>query len=117
MGAIAKDVSAFLSADRGKLRAPIPTASIGLDAFPRDGIPVSVATSLADRYGLARHAFGALLRVRPSTLDRRFGKRGKFVGAEAYALYRHARHAWCRDARTEDGRARPTANHATPCAQ
>lgn len=88
MSAVAEDVSAFLSAHRGKLRAPIPTTPIGFDAFLRDGIPVSVATSLAERYGFTREELGSLLHVSPSTLDRRFEKQGKFMGAEADALYR-----------------------------
>ncbi|HEU0276237.1 MAG TPA: antitoxin Xre-like helix-turn-helix domain-containing protein [Rhodanobacteraceae bacterium] len=88
MSAVAEDVSAFLSANRGKLRTPIPTSPIGFDAFLRNGVPVSVAAGIADRYGLTRQELGALLHVSPSTLDRRFEKQGKFVGAEADAMYR-----------------------------
>ncbi|GMV30918.1 MAG: hypothetical protein AMXMBFR59_30430 [Rhodanobacteraceae bacterium] len=88
MSATAEDVSRFLQSNRGAARFRVPATALQFDALLRKGLALSVADAAAANLGIARERFARLLRVSPSTLERRFKDKTDLTGAEADALYR-----------------------------
>ena len=88
MSATAEDVSRFLHSNRGTARFRVPATALQFDALLRKGLALSVADAAASHLGIARERLARLLRVSPSTLERRFKDKADLTGAEADALYR-----------------------------
>ena len=88
MSATADDVSRFLQSNRGTSRFRVPATALQFDALLRKGLSLSVADAAASNLGIARERLARLLRVSPSTLERRFKDKADLTGAEADALYR-----------------------------
>jgi putative toxin-antitoxin system antitoxin component (TIGR02293 family) len=88
MSATAEDVSRFLHSNRGAARFRVPATALQFDALLRKGLALSVADAAASHLGVPRERLARLLRVSPSTLERRFKDKADLTGAEADALYR-----------------------------
>nr|WP_305119223.1 antitoxin Xre/MbcA/ParS toxin-binding domain-containing protein [Tahibacter harae] len=58
------------------------------DALLRKGLALSVADAAASTLGVTRERLARLIRISPSTLERRFKEKADLTGAEADALYR-----------------------------
>jgi putative toxin-antitoxin system antitoxin component (TIGR02293 family) len=88
MAAAAEDVTRFLQANRGSSRFRVPSTALQYDALLRKGLALSVADAAAEKLGIGRERLARLIRVSPSTLERRFKEKADLTGAEADALYR-----------------------------
>lgn len=88
MNAVAEDVSRFLQANRGSARFRVPATALQFDALLRKGLALSVADAAAATLGISRERLARLIRISPSTLERRFKEKADLTGAEADALYR-----------------------------
>lgn len=88
MNAVAEDVSRFLQSNRGSARFRVPATALQFDALLRKGLALSVADAAAATLGISRERLARLIRISPSTLERRFKEKADLTGAEADALYR-----------------------------
>lgn len=88
MSAVALDVSRFLQSNRSTARFRVPATALQFDALLRKGLALSVADAAVATLGIPRERLARLLRVSPSTLERRFKDKADLTGAEADALYR-----------------------------
>jgi putative toxin-antitoxin system antitoxin component (TIGR02293 family) len=88
MNAVAEDVSRFLQSNRGTARFRVPATALQFDALLRKGLALSVADAAAATLGISRERLARLIRISPSTLERRFKEKSDLTGAEADALYR-----------------------------
>lgn len=88
MNAVAEDVSRFLQFNRGSARFRVPATALQFDALLRKGLALSVADAAAATLGISRERLARLIRISPSTLERRFKDKADLTGAEADALYR-----------------------------
>jgi putative toxin-antitoxin system antitoxin component (TIGR02293 family) len=88
MSVAAGDVSRFLQSNRGTSRLRVPATALQFDALLRKGLSLSVADAAAQALGISRERLARLIRVSPSTLERRFKEKADLTGAEADALYR-----------------------------
>lgn len=88
MNAVAEDVSRFLQSNRGSARFRVPATALQFDALLRKGLALSVADAAAAALGISRERLARLIRISPSTLERRFKEKADLTGAEADALYR-----------------------------
>ncbi|UXI70011.1 antitoxin Xre/MbcA/ParS toxin-binding domain-containing protein [Tahibacter amnicola] len=88
MSAAAEDVSRFLQANRGSARFRVPSTALQYDALLRKGLSLGVADAAATKLGIPRERLARLIRISPSTLERRFKEKVDLTGAEADALYR-----------------------------
>ena len=66
----------------------MPSTALQYDALLRKGLSLSVADAAAEKLGIGRERLARLIRVSPSTLERRFKEKADLTGAEADALYR-----------------------------
>lgn len=88
MGAAAQDVTRFLQSNRGTARFRVPATALQYDALLRKGLALSVADAAAEKLAIGRERLARLIRISPSTLERRFKEKADLTGAEADALYR-----------------------------
>lgn len=113
MNAVAEDVSRFLQSNRGSARFRVPATALQFDALLRKGLALSVADAAAAALGISRERLARLIRISPSTLERRFKEKADLTGAEADALYRIigllgvAQRVLCSDASVKSWMARP----------
>ena len=88
MSTTAADVTRFLEANRGASRFRIPSTPLEYADLLQRGISVSVVDTVMAMLGISRERLSTLLRISPSTLDRRLKARQDLAGAEADAIYR-----------------------------
>ena len=81
MNAVAEDVSRFLQANRGSARFRVPATALQFDALLRKGLALSVADAAASTLGVTRERLARLIRISPSTLERRFKEKADLTGA------------------------------------